>query len=228
MKKILLAFLFLICIIPIDAKKIKETEHLVKIETSMGDITIKLYNDIPRHRDNFIQLVKKGFYNGLLFHRVINNFMIQTGDPQSKEAKRGDLLGNGSLNYTIAPEIDVPNHYHQTGAVAMAREGDEVNPERYSSGCQFYIVCSKKLSYKQIKQAQERVSEATDGEVRMDNEMINTYMTKGGAPHLDGQYTVFGEVIEGLDIVKQIEQVSTDINNRPNTDIRIIKATLIR
>ncbi len=163
----------------------------VLLETTEGNICIALYNETPKHRDNFLKLTGMHVYDSLLFHRVIKDFMIQTGDLNSKHAKPGDVLGSGELDYTIEPEFRTPQIVHRRGSVAAAREPDEVNPERRSGACQFYIVWDK-------------------------------------ASHLDGEYTVFGEVKEGLEVVDKIQQQPTDKNARPLTDVRILKATVTK
>lgn len=181
---------------------------VVDLETTMGAIKIKLYDDTPKHRDNFVKLVKDGFYNGVLFHRVIKDFMVQTGDPGSKESGNGPL-GAGDTGYTIEAEIKYPEHYHKYGAVAAARTGDAFNPERRSSGSQFYIVTGNKYS---------RVPDTLPANIAED------YKTIGGTPHLDNQYTVFGEVIDGMDVVEKIQNAATDGRDKPLEDIRVIKA----
>ena len=233
----------------------------VKLETSLGDIVVELYNETPKHRDNFVKLVKEGFYDGVLFHRVINNFMIQTGDPDSKTAGPDDLLGGGDPGYTIEAEFVFPKYFHKRGALAAARTGDQFNPERRSSGSQFYIVTGQVFGTEQlmgmlqakkqdifrrlvmenqdkIKQLQESNDEAgihalqdelirqTEAEAQFD-ELIEAYTTIGGTPHLDGQYTVFGEVVEGMDVVDKIQNTTTDRRDRPTVDIKIIKASIV-
>lgn len=200
----------------------------VLLETTEGNIRIMLYDDTPRHRDNFLNLVDQQYYDSLLFHRVIKNFMIQAGDPKSKHAESGEILGGGDLGYTLPAEINVPTHYHARGTVAMAREGDARNPQRRSSACQFYIVWGKTYSSKEIEAIQEKVLENTKGQTKFSSEMYWTYKKRGGSPHLDGQYTVFGEVTKGLDVVEKIQKVFTDDYNRPVDDIRIIRATRIK
>lgn len=200
---------------------------VIKMQTNMGDIVIALYNETPKHRDNFKKLVSEGVYDSLLFHRVISDFMIQGGDPNSKNAQKGEMLGEGDLGYLIDAEFRTPEIFHKRGAVAMAREGDATNPERSSSSCQFYIVTGKVFSDAMLERAQQRIDQYTNGELKLTDEMRNTYKTVGGTPHLDGQYTVFGEVIEGMDIVDKIQHVSTDQYDRPLEDVRIIKASVV-
>ena len=203
-------------------------QHEVLLETTAGNIRIVLFDDTPLHRDNFLKLVEEHFYDSLLFHRVIKNFMIQTGDPDSRHAEPGATLGNGDLGYTLQPEFRTPTHYHCRGAVAMAREGDRVNPRRESSACQFYIVWGKTYSSRELQAISEKVDTMTRGQARITSEMFWIYRKRGGSPHLDGQYTVFGEVVEGLDVVERIQRVFTDDYNRPVDDIRIIRATICK
>lgn len=234
------------------------------IATTAGDIKIRLYDDTPLHRDNFLKLAKEGYYDGVLFHRVINDFMVQTGDPDSKDAPAGAMLGSGGPGYTVPAEIVYPKHYHKYGALAAARTGDEMNPERKSSGSQFYIVTGKKYSPQQLSRMEEmsvqkqlqsyfmqlqrenmdtirqlrlakdsvglenlrqeliKQTEANVKPVTMTEEQVRDYSTIGGTPHLDGQYTVFGEVLEGMDTVEKIQKAETDGRDRPAEDIRII------
>ena len=198
----------------------------VLLETTEGNIRIALFNETPLHRDNFLKLVKLHVYDSLLFHRVIKDFMIQGGDLNSKHAQPGQLLGTGDLDYTVEPEFRLPQLFHRRGVIAAAREPDEVNPEMRSSACQFYIVWGKQLNDVAIGRIQQRLDTLTKGRVQLTPEMIEIYKTQGGTPHLDGQYTVFGEVLQGLDIVDKIQQVATDKNHRPFTDIRILRATV--
>ena len=198
----------------------------VLLETTEGNIRIELSDLTPVHRDNFVRLVNEHFYDSLLFHRVIKDFMIQTGDPNSRHAEPGESLGEGDVGYTLEPEFRVPQLYHRRGMVAMAREGDDVNPERRSSGSHFYIVWGKTFSSEALKDVQQRLDTTmTVNPVKMTAEMILAYRRIGGTPHLDGQYTVFGEVIEGLDVVERIMKVFTDDYDRPVDDVRIIRAT---
>jgi len=200
----------------------------VLFETTEGNIRIELSDLTPVHRDNFVRLVDEHFYDSLLFHRVIKDFMIQAGDPTSRHAEPGATLGEGDVGYTLEPEFRVPQLYHRRGMVAMAREGDDVNPKRRSSGSHFYIVWGKTLSSKELETVQQRLDTLTGNTVKMTAEMIQDYRRIGGTPHLDGQYTVFGEVVEGLDVVKRIMKVYTDDYDRPVDDVRIIKATSLR
>ena len=192
----------------------------VKIETSMGDIVVKLYNETPLHRDNFIKLVRQGSYDGLLFHRVIKNFMIQGGDPNSRNAKPGQSLGDGSLGYTIPAEF-VPSLYHKKGALAAARQPDQVNPKKESSACQFYIVQGEKWSSDRLKMVEQRMGKS------FSKEQVEVYSTIGGTPFLDGDYTVFGEVVEGLEVVDKIAAVQCGAMDRPVNDVMMKKMTII-
>ena len=204
------------------------TTSEVLLETTAGNIRIALYDETPQHRDNFLKLVKMNVYDSLLFHRVIKDFMIQSGDINSKHAQPGQLLGTGDFDYTQEPEFRLPQLFHRRGVVAMAREGDDVNPEMRSSACQFYIVWGRVLDDKKLNQIQERLDSTTQGRVKLTPEMMATYKTVGGTPHLDGQYTVFGEVTEGMDIVDCIQQQPTDKYARPLEDIRILKAIVTK
>ena len=250
-------------------------EIKVVIKTNFGTITIKLYNETPIHRDNFIRLVKKHYYDNLLFHRVIKNFMIQAGDPYSKIAKKGTSLGNGGPGYTLPAEIK-PGLFHKRGALAAAREPDNVNPKKRSSGSQFYIVQGRKFTDDELDKMEKRIQNSQRNELaikflskpenramkfKLDSlyknhmtdeiqkfskkiidkamkeanqtlfkytpEEREVYKTKGGAPHLDSQYTVFGEVISGFDVLDKIANVETNPNDRPFQDIRIISMKII-
>lgn len=185
----------------------------IVIETSLGNIELLLYDDTPLHRDNMIKLIREGYYDGQLFHRVINHFMIQGGDPHSKGAEKGQRLGIGGPGYTIEAEIR-DQHFHKKGALAAARKGDTVNPEKRSSGSQFYIVQGQVLNEAQLTTLQSRGVHTP-----FTPEQIEAYTTVGGAPHLDGGYTVFGEVTSGLDVLDSIAAVPTDNNDRPVEDI---------
>ena len=249
-----------------------EKETVLKIETSMGDIKVNLYNETPKHRDNFIKLAKDGTYNGTLFHRVIKDFMVQAGDPESKNAPKGKMLGSGDVGYTVPAEFVYPKYFHKKGALSAARQGDEVNPKKESSGCQFYIVTGKvfndstllnmeqqknqnkvteafnALAQKHMKEIykmrkandqdglyalqdtlfiQAEAEAAKQPDFHFTPEQIKAYTTVGGTPHLDGEYTVFGEVVEGMDIVDKIQQVKTDRSDRPEEDVKIINVSVI-
>lgn len=184
------------------------------ISTKYGDMTVLLYDETPKHRDNFIKLVKEGFYNGTLFHRVIRDFMIQGGDPDSKGAAPGQRLGSGGPGYTIDAEIN-PEFIHKKGALSAARMGDQVNPEKKSSGSQFYIVQGKKVSADELNRLAPRTGAIYT------TDQIKTYQTIGGTPFLDNQYTVFGEVIDGLDVIDKIAAVKTQPGDRPVEDVKM-------
>lgn len=218
MKRFWLLFFLLTfcCSFALQAKK--ESRSVVCIETSEGVIRVALSDDTPRHRDNFLKLAREGFYDGTLFHRCIQNFMIQGGDPDSRGAAPGVFLGEGNNGYTLPAEFCLPYLYHWRGALASAREPDDVNPEQRSCGCQFYIVYGKKQTPLDIKKV--RASLAEKG-VELTPQMVDDYVMRGGTPHLDGQYTVFGEVIEGMEVVRHIQMVQTDKNDRPLQDVVI-------
>lgn len=192
----------------------------VKIETDSGNMIARLYNQTPLHRDNFIKLIKEHFYDGLLFHRVIKDFMIQGGDPGSKNALPGVPVGQGSLPYTIPAEFDTAL-YHKKGALAMAREADEKNPQKASSSTQFYIVEGKPVTDAQMDSWEERFK------IKFPENHREVYRTVGGAPFLDMNYTVFGEVINGLDVIDKIANAPKDENDRPLKDIKM-KITLLK
>ena len=205
----------------------KKKEVHVVMETTMGTIELKLYDATPLHRDNFKTLVSEGAYDSLLFHRVIKDFMIQGGDPDSKKAGPGMLLGEGDMPYTVPAEFRLDEGiFHRRGVLAAAREGDDVNPEQRSSAMQFYIVWGRVFDEEGLDKMQERLDQRTSGTVKLTPEMREVYKTTGGTPHLDGQYTVFGEVVSGLDVVDAIQQVATDENDRPLEDVRILRAYL--
>jgi len=185
------------------------------IHTDLGDMEIKLYNETPKHRDNFIKLAKSGYYDGTLFHRVINGFMIQGGDPDSRNAEPGVMLGNGGPDYTIPAEFMPEKHFHKKGVLAAAREPDQVNPQRASSGSQFYIVQGQVYSDSILNVFHEKYH------VNFTEEQYKAYSTVGGTPHLDGGYTVYGEVVSGLDVIDKIAAVMTDNNDRPIKDIKM-------
>lgn len=212
----------------------RKKEPVVKIETTQGTIVVKLYNETPLHRDNFLKLVKEKFYNGVLFHRVIADFMIQGGDPDSKTAKPDALLGEGDVGYTIPAEFRTPAIYHKKGALAAARTGDDENPTKASSGCQFYIVEGKTFTDSQLddmqtsKIARYGSSSTNDSTYKFSAKARADYKTIGGTPHLDGNYTVFGEVIKGLDVVEKISKVKTNKQDRPVEDVKVLKMKRIK
>jgi peptidyl-prolyl cis-trans isomerase B (cyclophilin B) len=193
----------------------KEEETKAVIHTGYGDIVVKLYNGTPKHRDNFIKLANSGYYNGTLFHRVIRNFMIQGGDPDSRNATPGAMLGNGGPGYTVPAEFMPEKYFHKRGALAAAREGDQVNPERASSGSQFYIVQGQVFTDSVLNLMEAYYH------LKFTPEQRKAYTTVGGAPHLDGGYTVYGEVVSGMEVVDSIAAVPVDRNNRPLKDIKM-------
>ena len=276
--KILLICLAFIALTACNAGSKRQTNHhmenekrtLVKLETTMGNITVALYNETPKHRDNFIKLVKEGVYDSTLFHRVIKQFMIQAGDPDSKNASDTAMLGSGDVGYTIPAEFN-PKFFHKKGVLAAARQGDDVNPEKASSGCQFYIVTGRKFTEPQLLGMENKINEQheealfdslarqhmkeiykmrkagdnagllelqdtleaqareladKEEKFRFTPEQIKAYSTVGGAPHLDGSYTVFGEVTEGIEVVDNIEIAKTNRADRPIENIRILKASI--
>ena len=201
----------------------------VLIETTMGNIRVALYNETPLHRDNFLKLIREyHYYDSLLFHRVIPDFMIQAGDPWSKNAKKGEELGEHSLDYNIPAEIRLPGIYHKRGALAAAREPDMVNPKCESSSSQFYIVYGRKQDERGLQRGRDNLRQLFGDSIQMTDEMREAYITVGGTPHLDGGYTVFGEVLEGMDVVDRIQRVERDANDRPLEDVRIVKATILK
>ena len=276
--KILLICLAFIALTACNAGSKRQTNHhmenekrtLVKLETTMGNITVALYNETPKHRDNFIKLVKEGVYDSTLFHRVIKQFMIQAGDPDSKNASDTAMLGSGDVGYTIPAEFN-PKFFHKKGVLAAARQGDDVNPEKASSGCQFYIVTGRKFTEPQLLGMENKINEQREEALfdslarqhmkeiykmrkagdnagllelqdtleaqareladkeekfRFTPEQIKAYSTIGGAPHLDGSYTVFGEVTEGMEVVDNIEIAKTNRADRHIENIRILKASI--
>ena len=243
----------------------------VLIKTSEGDITVRLYDETPQHRDNFIKLAREGYFDGTLFHRVIKDFMIQGGDPDSKDAPKGKMLGTGGPDYTIPAEFVYPQLFHKRGALSAARLGDEVNPKRESSGSQFYIVWGKTYKQNELKQmekqmamqqeqavfnalAKEHHAEIMDlrrnrdrqglmelqdklvaetkakcremGTPKFTEVQVEAYTTMGGTPFLDNQYTVFGEVEEGLDVVEKIQNCETLRGDRPKEDISMLVSVI--
>lgn len=245
---------------------------IVDIHTTMGDIRVRLFGDTPKHQANFVKLVNEGFYDGVLFHRVINDFMVQTGDPDSKEAPKGAMLGSGDPDYQLDAEFVYPRYFHKRGALAAARQGDQVNPEKKSSGSQFYIVTGKTYNDAQLDQMdrqrammqqkaifdrlvgeqrdtimalrrardqaglqalQDKLIEQTEAEAAtlapdtLTAQQREAYRTVGGTPHLDGAYTVFGEVVSGMEVVDRIQKAETDANDRPVDDIRITSMQIV-
>lgn len=237
--------------------------HII-LHTTEGDIRVRLYDETPIHRDNFMRLCREGYYDQTLFHRVIRDFMIQGGDPDSRTATPTQMLGTGGPDYTLEAEI-LPQLFHRRGTLAAARQGDEVNPERRSSGSQFYISWGQVYNDSQLRQMERQLTMMAeqqrfqqlaaarkdeimqlrrnrdrDGLMALQEQLANqakaeakdagtltdaqrtAYTTVGGVPHLDGQYTVFGEVVEGLDVVERIQNTTTRPGDRPATDIRIL------
>ena len=249
------------------------TEVRVVMHTNKGDIKLKLYNDTPLHRDNFLKLVREGQYEGLLFHRVIKDFMIQGGDVTSKNAPMNKSLGAGDLGYTVPAEFRYPRYFHKKGALCAARTGDEVNPEKASSASQFYIVTGKKYKEQELNQMEKQLErrlaqeifnrlqqerkpeimrlyrssekeelailrdtligktelevEQRKEEVKLPKELREAYQTVGGVPFLDNQYTVYGEVEEGLEVVDSIQSVKTNKQDRPLENVVIQSVEII-
>ena len=273
MKKNILFVLLLLAGLSKTYATTNEATPIVALETTYGKIILKLYPETAKHRDNFLKLVNQGFYNGVLFHRVIANFMIQAGDPKSKTVAANATLGAGNAGYTIPAEFVYPQYYHKRGALAAAREGDKRNPLKVSSGCQFYIVQGRVYTNNELNEMEKANEEKVYAKLYQDiskskqtqidklksendiakldatrdtilnevrTKMINTstyhftsqqrkdYTTIGGTPHLDGNYTVFGEVIEGLDVVEKISKAQTAPNNRPVENIIVIKAEVVK
>jgi len=197
-----------------------EKEQLAVISTDLGDIKVKLYNETPQHRDNFVKLVKEGYYDGTLFHRVIQQFMIQGGDPDSKGAAAGARLGQGGPNYKIPAEFN-KDLFHKKGALAAARQGDQQNPEKKSSGSQFYIVTGKVYTDAELEQTAKRLKDRVLTEAQKE-----VYKTEGGVPFLDGDYTVYGEITEGMDIVDKIVNQEKDRSDRPNKDMIMLSVKM--
>jgi cyclophilin family peptidyl-prolyl cis-trans isomerase len=206
--------------------KKRDRKRDVLLQTNYGDIVLRLYDSTPLHRDNFLRLVKSGYYDSVLFHRVIQNFMIQGGDPESKHAAPGKPLGNGGPAYTIPAEFRA-TIFHRKGVLAAAREGDNVNPQKASSGSQFYIVQGKKFTDAGLDSVETYRMKGR----KIPADQREVYKTIGGTPHLDQNYTVFGEVVSGLDVVDKIAAVPTSKatdRDRPLEDVRILKAKLIK
>ena len=205
-------WLLLLSLFPMHAQ---EKETLVLLETDKGKIKVKLFDETPKHRDNFIKHVKEHLYDGLLFHRVIKQFMIQGGDINSKDAPMDKHLGDGELDYTLPAEFVYPQYFHRRGALCAARMPDDENPEKASSPNQFYIVTGKYYTEMELNKM-----EAEKG-ITLTEEQRKAYMLEGGAPHLDGNYTVFGQVIEGMKVVDKIQFVDTNEEDRPTKNIAI-------
>jgi peptidylprolyl isomerase/peptidyl-prolyl cis-trans isomerase B (cyclophilin B) len=195
--------------------KAQSGEPTVLIETDMGRIKVKLFNDTPLHRDNFLKHVEEHRYDSLLFHRVIKQFMIQAGDITSKYASIEQRLGSGDLGYTVPAEIVYPKYFHKKGMLCAARTGDATNPLRASSATQFYIVTGKVFTEMELDKMEQ------SGGITFTAEQRKAYTTEGGAPHLDGKYTIFGEVTDGLSVIDQIQLVPTNESDRPLQNVRI-------
>lgn len=211
MKNSVIAYVFMALFLSYGCTDAKPKE-IVLITTSMGDIKVKLYDETPKHKENFLKLADEGYYDSLLFHRVITQFMIQGGDPNSRTAADGSPLGNGGPEYTIPAEFNNAL-YHKKGALAAARTGDNVNPEKASSGSQFYIVQGKPYTDEELDNVEKRIG----GEYT--EEQREVYKTAGGVPFLDRNYTVFGEVIEGLDVIDKIAATKTARGDRPEENV---------
>ena len=191
----------------------KNKNKFVEIETSMGMIKVEVYADVPQHAANFLKLAHEGFYDSLLFHRIIPSFMIQGGDPDSKNAVMGQMLGNGDVGYKVPAEFMLPKYYHKKGALAAARDN---NPEKASSGCQFYIVVGKQFTDNDLDMMENR------GGFKYSQQARTEYKTIGGTPHLDGAYTVYGQVVKGQEVVDAISNAPRNPSDRPNENIRIL------
>lgn len=200
----------------------QELETVVLIETSKGKIKVKLYNETPLHRDNFIKLVNEGKYEGLLFHRIIKQFMVQGGDVNSKDAPMDMPLGEGEIGYTIPAEFVYPRYFHKRGALCAARTPDEDNPTKESSGSQFYIVTGKHFTSMELDK-----KEKEEG-ITYTPEQRKAYMVEGGAPHLDGEYTVFGEVLKGIKVADKIQFTPTNEDDRPLSNITIKRMRIVK
>lgn len=200
----------------------QRTETFVLLDTDMGKIKVKLYDETPQHRDNFLKHVTNKTYDGLLFHRVIKQFMIQAGDVTSKDAPPDKELGDGDLGYTVPAEFVYPRYFHKAGALCAARTGDEENPERASSATQFYIVTGNFFTELELNKMEEKENKTFTEEQR------NAYMHLGGSPHLDGKYTVFGEVVSGMKVARKIHLVDTNEKDRPLKNIKIKSATVVK
>ena len=220
MKRITILLTVLITLSMLSETQAQSTKVVMK--TTAGNITMMLYDDTPLHRDNMIALLKKNFYDGLLFHRVIPGFMIQAGDPASKDAKPGVQLGSGGPGYTVPAEFK-PNRYHKKGALCAARQGDQVNPKRASSGSQFYIVTGKVWPAASLDQMEQGGQHP-----KFTEQQRKDYTTLGGYPPLDTQYTVYGEVTEGLDVIEKISKVERDASDRPKVDVKILSFTVVK
>lgn len=221
MKKLFAICLLLAGLLTSVHSQAQDIETLVLINTDMGKVKVKLFNDTPLHRDNFIKNVKEKRYDGLLFHRVIKQFMIQGGDIDSKDAPIEKHLGDGDPGYTIPAEIVYPKYFHKRGMLCAARTNDDENPERASSGTQFYIVTGKFYTEMELDKMEKNDNKTFSPEERQ------AYMLEGGAPHLDNKYTVFGEVVKGMKVVDKIQFVETNEDDRPLKNIKIKTMTIV-
>lgn len=229
MRKTLLLLIYIIGVMALRAQAPVDTvAHEVLIETTMGNIRVTLFNDTPLHRDNFLRLVREGYYDSLLFHRVVPDFVVQAGDSASRHAVEGQKLGESPDSYTVPAEIRFPAHFHRAGALAAAREGDETNPLRASSCHQFYIVTGRIYTDEGLDRAQTYLDSTASGQVKLTPEIRETYKSDGGMPYLDGLYTVFGQVVEGYDVVCRIQWAGRDENERPFDDVRILSASVVK
>lgn len=199
----------------------------ILFETTKGDFTMALFNETPLHRDAYLLLTRCGYFDSILFHRVIDNFVVQAGDPNSRKARPGQMLGDGEP-FRIPAEIRFPKLYHKRGMVNAAREGDDTNPNRESCGSQFAIMTCGPLTDAQIERGEKWVREGTEGKAELTKDMKEHYKKHGGSPHLDAQYTVFAEIVSGMNVVDSIQKVKVDKFDRPLEDVRIVRATVVK
>jgi len=221
MMKRVLGLLLIAVLAGASTLKAQDMETMVLIDTDMGKIKVKLYNDTPLHRDNFIKNVNEGVYTDLLFHRIIRQFMVQGGDINSKDAPIETHLGDGDPGYTIPAEFVYPKYFHKKGALCAARTGDEENPEKASSATQFYIVTGKHYTQMELDKMEKNENK------QLTEEQKQAYMLEGGSPHLDGNYTVFGEVVSGIKVVDKMQFVPTNEEDRPLKNIKIKTMTIV-
>ncbi len=229
-KAILTISLILFVVAFVEAKGKTPKPTLVRITTTLGDITVKLYDETPMHKANFLMNIKNKTYEGLLFHRIIKDFMVQGGDPTSKNADSTKRLGSGDLGYQIDAEIDPAKLYHKKGALAAARTSDDVNPQKRSSASQFYIVTGKVYDNATLDKLEKRINQLPNIKEPFEysEEQRKTYQTFGGTPHLDGSYTVFGEVIKGFDVLERIQNMPTNKYDRPTYNVVILKMKVVK